>query len=372
MYAWAGGKRQSEGSDRLVDTGDASYREENRLTYLDLVDMAEGQAWFMNRNHLIKMNTFYVQLDGAVTKDAKHNTLFPLGNDMSKALAADKIMQDVMGVAEPGKSGDAMMRFKRRIFDDVEQLFRMAEQREIPADSASARPQAAQAAGALEEDVFVRICDLQAEHGLLMRAAVVAGLADGMLADVPMADRMAEREEAGLATRLLPEEMAEYAGSLLEQAMLEGGEPLHVEAGGRDEAPSASLPLTGFSAAAFFNATDTGDAPQEPPAESLDLAELADFFGAPSEAQPELQGDESGSDPYLGEVLLECEALAVEHGLLEQAMRVDAALLAMLAAAERGDGAMDEMDQQVGYILGSEDAGQFLELLLVEAEEERV
>ncbi len=386
VYAWAGGKRKLENSDRLVDTGDASYREENRLTYLDLVDMAEGQAWFMNRNHLIKMNTFYVQLDGAVAKDAKHNTLFPLGNDMSKALAADKIMQDVMGVSEPGKGGESMLRFKRRIFDDVEQLFRLAEQREIPADPGSGWSAAEQAAGALEEDVFVRISDLQAEHGLLMRAAVVAELAGGMLADVPMAERMAEREEAALGARMSPDQLAGYADSLLEQAELEGGaasdaerERMPAEAKAGVAAPDAvaeeehaPLPLTGFSAAAFFHATETEAEPEEAPGGNFDLADLAGFFGAGGEAEPQShQEEEGGVDPYLSEVLLECEALAEEHGLLKQAMRIDAALATLLGRGGDAERELDEMDQQAGYILGSEDAGQFLELLLAEAEEER-
>ncbi|AUH51458.1 hypothetical protein CXB49_11830 [Chromobacterium sp. ATCC 53434] len=349
VYAWAGGKRLSEGSDRLVDTGDASYREENRLTYLDLVDLAEGQAWFMNRNHLIKMNTFYVQLDGAVTKEAKHNTLFPLGTDLSRELAASKIMQQVMG-AEPAAASDGVMRFQRRVFDDVEAWLRLAELREIPVggeEDAEPAPEV--------DDPFGQISLLQAEHRQLSRAALVAQLVAEAGADVAMSDRMAARDEAALGARMSAAELADYAGSLLEQALLESGvgETADAAAAASDDA----LPLTGFSAAAFFQATADEPPSQESPAVEevvaddgeWGLADLADFFGA--EPHP------------LREV---CDELTVEAESLTAAARV-AGLVAGCLAGATADGGEDEMDGEAGRLLASEHAGEFLALLLAEA-----
>ncbi|WP_434627730.1 TraM recognition domain-containing protein [Chromobacterium sp. CV08] len=362
VYAWAGGKRLSEGSDRLVDTGDASYREENRLTYLDLVDLAEGQAWFMNRNHLIKMNTFYVQLDGAVTKEAKHNTLFPLGTDLSRELAASKIMQQVMG-AEPAAS-DGVMRFQRRVFDDVEAWLRLAELREIPVGGEADAPPAEAV-----DDPFGQISLLQAEHRQLSRAALVAQLVSEVGADVAMADRMAARDEAALGARMSAAELADYAGSLLEQALLESGAGGAVEA--EAEASDDALPLTGFSAAAFFQATTEEGRSLEHPGEAeaseleeddgeWGLADLAGFFGA----EPETGSEEGSGEPHpLREA---CDELVAEAESLEAMARV-ADLVAECLAGVMTDGGEDEMDAEAGSLLASEHAGEFLALLLAEA-----
>ncbi|MEO9457135.1 TraM recognition domain-containing protein, partial [Chromobacterium phragmitis] len=188
VYAWAGGKRMSEGSGKMVDTGDAQYREEKRLSYLDLVDMAEGQAWFMSRNHLIKMNTFYVQLDGEVAKEAKHNTFFPLGTDLAKMAGASRIMREVVGVPQRSPSGERTIKLKRRGFADVDLLFDAAETAEVPGSLEAL--ESVVAAGMRTDGGGLGGRESQrAERALMERVAAVArAVADVMMA-APGADR---------------------------------------------------------------------------------------------------------------------------------------------------------------------------------------
>ncbi|UDM18848.1 TraM recognition domain-containing protein [Vogesella sp. XCS3] len=451
VYAWAGGKRLSEHSDKMVDTGDANYREESRLTYLDLVDLAEGQAWFMNRNHLIKMNTFYVQLDGKVVQEAKHNTLFPLGTDLARAATAARIMQDVVGIPERNEAGEKTVRLKRRGFIDVDLLFKVAEQQEVPltlddmdegdgeADGSGGSPPAkgsmpatparpvvskpAPAAVTIAEQIDI----LNAEHNLASQVTTVANTISDILGDVPAADKVAEREESAMAN-LSMADLSSFVDSLIDQASQEkegnvedgdtdeegdqsgdesgSGKTGSSSGGGMSLTPDTqqgtSLPLTGFSAAAFFGVTggggDVGGALRETESETAPAAGNEDIlsidalfnFGhnsggiAVAAAHDEQASEEEGGGEgdsargavasdggmQLAPTLADPGVDQDEEVLMGEVARVSDTISDVLSKAADDDDSLDEVDEAAGQVIKSDRGNDFLNSLIMEVARE--